>query len=177
MDAAWLLQVMGAGLELAGVGLVAKGISETRAQFGRPSITEKVGAAIKRAAARLRRKPQSVTLSVSSSVDALIGGRAYATVTQGQFDDDTTLEERIERLRGMVNQHAESVTRLDKKIDDERGDREEAERSADQRLEERARRIEGLIEDMATGGLRREALGASALVLGVILSTWGNLIG
>ena len=33
------------------------------------------------------------------------------------------------------------------------------------------------IEDVTAGGLRREAVGATALILGVVLSTWGNLIG
>ena len=39
-----------------------------------------------------------------------------------------------------------------------------------------ATRLEGVIEDLAVGSLRLETWGVFALVLGVIFSTWGNII-
>ena len=105
-----------------------------------------------------------------------MGGRAYGTVTQGEYSDDVRLEDRIERLRLKVNEHAESLTRLSKSIDDERDDRKRAEAEAHHARTELAERLEGVIEELAVGGLRLESWGVVALSLGVILSTWGNLL-
>ena len=126
MDEGWYLQVAGAGLELTGLILVAWGISETRARFGRPSLVEKAGTAITRAAARLRRRPRNVTLEISSALHAHTCGHVYGTVTQGPFAEDMEVDERIDRLRLMVNSHADSLTRLDQKVDEERTDRGKA---------------------------------------------------
>lgn len=170
------LQVIGAVLELAGIFTVAFGISRTRSRFGRPSMAQQSWASMRRIAARFGRKKGNVVLGVGSSRIALGGSRAYGTVLHGDFPEDVTLDERIERLRATMNQHSESLTRLEKRIDDEREERQKTQEESDRQRAELATRLEGVIEDLAVGSLRLETWGVFALMLGVIFSTWGNLM-
>jgi hypothetical protein len=63
------LQVLGASLELLGLGTLAWGIAEARQRFtDRPSLMRRGWARTQRFAARFRkRKPQDVTVGIASS--------------------------------------------------------------------------------------------------------------
>jgi len=148
--------VIGALLELAGILTVALGISRTRTRFGRPSMAQQSLASMRRFAARFRRKKENVVVGVGSGRLIMRGGRAHDTALQGSFPEDVTLEERIERLRTTMNQHSESLTRLDRRIDDERKERQKSQEQADRQRAELATRLEGIIEDLAVGSLRLE---------------------
>ena len=170
------LQIAGAVLELAGIFTVALGISRTRTRFGRPSMAQQSLASMRRFAARFRRKKQNVVVGVGSARATMKGDRAYGTALHGSFPEDVTLEDRIERLRATMNRQSESLTRLERTIDDEREERQKTQEEADRQRAELATRLEGIIEDLAVGSLRLETLGVFALALGVICSTLGNLI-
>ena len=164
---AWL-QLIGAVLELAGIGTVAWGIAETRAKFtDRPSLARRAWTRASRATARIFRLRRSTTVHVGAAELRAGGGivRARATVGFGSWDEEA-LEERIERLRRAIESHEKRFGDLDQRIDDEERTRREADEEHEGRVDAVERELTELIREAAAGGLRLETIGVSLFALG-----------
>jgi hypothetical protein len=174
------LQAVGAAFELFGLLTVVIGISKTRAKFtDRPSLPERLWSGTKRLAVRVASPfgfRRDVTVhTATTSVSAFIGGKARGTVTLGP-GDDVRLEERIERIRQMVNDHAERLGELDARIDHEQEDRQKADESAEEQRQALRMELKDLIGEAAAGGLRLETIGVILFAFGIVFGTWGNLV-
>jgi hypothetical protein len=174
------LQVVGAALELLGLLTVAIGISKNRAKFtDRPFLPDRLWEGTKglagRVAAPFGRRSDVTVKTASASAFVSVGGRARGTVTLGP-GDDVDLEERIERMRQMVNDHAARLSELDARIDQEEEDRQKAEELAEHQRQELRRELKDLIGEAAAGGLRLETVGVILFALGIGFGTWGNLV-
>jgi hypothetical protein len=174
------LQIVGAVFELLGLLTVAIGISKTRARFtDEPSLPDRLWAGTKRLAGRVaahfgyRRDATVKTAKASAFVS--VGGKARGTVMLGP-GDDVELEERIERMRQMVNDHSERLSKLDVRIDQEQEDRQSGDELAEQQRQELRRELKDLIGEAAAGGLRLETAGAILFALGISFGAWGNLV-
>jgi len=154
VDAGTYLQIAGAAGELAGLVTVAFGISETRTSFtNQPSLAHRARERIRRAADRLMRRPQTVTVEAVAGSVSFGGGRVRATVGFGPWDD-VELAERIERLKRAIENHEQLLNALGKRIDEEETARTEAVRRIEQQAEEVNRELRDLIREAAAGGRR-----------------------
>jgi hypothetical protein len=170
------LQLIGGVCELVGVGTVSVGISRTRAKYTRnPFLLKRWWEAAKRLVAHIFHKPRHVTVTPEAGLIGVSGMRAYPTVTIGS-GESVPLEEMIERLRLRVNEHEEQLTRIEARMDDEQEARRRAEEQEARERQALAQDLRDALADLATGGLRLESVGVVALLLGVVLGTWGNLI-
>lgn len=177
MSAGTYLQVVGAICELGGLGTVALGIADTRAQFtDRPSLARRAWARVVGATARFRKR-RDVTVHVGTAAVVLAAGsvRARGTVGFGPWGDKE-LEERIDRLRLAIENHEQFLTQLDRRLDDEEAARREADDRHEKAVEEARRGLLDLIREAASGGLRLQTAGVLLFGLGVVLGTWGNLV-
>ncbi len=170
------LQVVGAVCELFGVGTVAVGIGRMRARYTAKSfVLTRLWEATKRLVGRVRHTRRDVTLTGEAALIGFSGMRGYATVTLGS-GEGVPVEEMIERMRHRVNEHAEQLTRIEARMDDEQEARRKAEEQGAREGEVLAQELRDALADLAAGGLRLESVGVVALVLGIVLGAWGNFI-
>jgi hypothetical protein len=177
------LQVVGAILELGGLGTVAWGISDTRRRFtDRPSIKDQsvdfLKRTAKRATARFHRKPRQIVVGVGAAAGRIHfgGGHVYPTAKLAD-QAGTTVEERLDQIRTMVNQHAEKLTALERRIDEEADSRKEADEAADRQRRVTEEGLRKLIADAAAGGLRLETVGVLLFAAGLVIGVVGSLVG
>jgi hypothetical protein len=154
----------GVGLQLAGLGLVAAGIHQTRQRFGRPSIWQN----LRKWFADLKHAVLLPPITAVGSDTAVLTGTIHGTAQLYPPTVSTTLEERIAALEKKVTQINQ---RLSQSIADNAkvaADLRSAlaqEAAARERVE---RGLRLLIEDEATGGLHLEMMGLVWLLVGTI---------
>lgn len=159
-------------LELGGLVLVAKGLSDVRRLFGRPSIIERTlewfGAF--RAAFQ---PPSPITLNAASAI--AIGSEANAVITRGPRPNATLearvadLEAEIATLRLTQSQHAK-VTRTEIRRLDRALHAEAEARSADDS------KAKATVEEFAVGGLYLETVGVVWLGVGILAGNIPTLL-
>jgi hypothetical protein len=174
------LQFVGAAFELLGLLTVVIGISKTRAKFtDRPSLLDRLWARTKslavRVSARFGYRRDATVQVAAGSAFAHVGSKARGTVTLGP-GHDVELEERVERIRQMVNDHTERLGELDARIDHEKEDRQKADESAEEQRQGLRAELKDLIGEAAAGGLRLETAGVILFALGIGFGTWRNLV-
>jgi hypothetical protein len=171
------LQVVGAGFELLGLGTVAWGITNTRRSFTpeRPSVGQQLLSPFKRLLARFRRR-KTVTITASAGGVSMSGSHLRATMKMGSWEGVST-EERLDRLRNMVEGHDDLLARFDGDLETERDDRRKGDEQEGRLREETRQLLETRIREAAAGGLRVESWGVLLFALGIGFGLAGNLLG
>lgn len=103
-------------------------------------------------------------------------GRAKLTVGLAPWDD-VELEERVGRLRVAFENLTVNVDALDGRLDEEATDRKQHDVDHEQRLDEVHTELTDLIRTAAAGGLRLQTLGVVLVGVGIVLATWGSILG
>jgi hypothetical protein len=180
-DLADWLRWTGLVCELTGLAITAAGIGDLRRRYSdRPGVVGVVGAA-------LRRRWSRIQTAATTAREA--GGRAWQWLRRaGRYRWNQALNV-TRRLRGRPEVHhgqaivalagvAEAVAEAHGTLTVTRGTVEQRLDGVEQRLEETKRsivRLEGgvddRIRDLASGGLRTEAVGVAVLAVGLILSS------
>jgi hypothetical protein len=171
------LQIVGATFELAGLGTVAWGITNTRRSFmpDRPSLGEQLLVPIQKFIARFRRR-ESTTVTAAASVMSAIGMHVRAVVKMGSWEGLTD-DERFKRIRDMIERHEEMLAGFDDQLETERDDRKKGDAQEGRLREETRQLLEDRIRAAAAGGLGLEAWGVLLFALGIAFGLWGNLLG
>jgi hypothetical protein len=171
------LQVVGAGFELAGLATVAWGITDTRRSFTpeRPSLGQQLLSPFKKLLARFRRR-KSVTIAAQAAVGVAMGSRMRAVVKMGSWEG-LDADEKVARLRSMVERHEDMLAGVDDELETERGERRKGDEQEGRLREQTRQLLEDRIRDAAAGGLRLESWGVLLFALGIVFGLWGNLIG
>lgn len=161
------IRISGMLLELLGIGVVAKGLSETRMLFGRPSLYQSfLGWAERRprfGAARYVLNAEGGSFTVNGSDSAM----AHGTVGTSAH----TLDDRVTLLERRLNLADTQIQEGRRKLEEETVNRTEAIRS------EKVERIEGdavarkQLEEAVVGGINLETVGIVWLACGVTLSS------
>lgn len=160
------IRLTGLVLQLLGIGTVIWGISETRELFGHPSFASK-------ATQWLHRFPllrRDVVLAVSGVSMSASFGKARAFGTHGPGENPTT-EARLAALEKNINALHDRITATQKEMDQEFTKAADALKHEEQIRQEADAAIAGRLEATGTGGVHISLIGASWLVVGVILST------
>ena len=153
-------------LEVGGLALVANDIRKTRRAFDRPSLGQKA----KELWLNLKRvitgpEKRNITLHAEGLSMSLTGGAATLIHT---LPPDATLERRLQVLEQKFDGfRKETVEGMGALRDDAGRIRESVKREATDRQAADAK-VEGQLEDMATGGLHLETVGLVWLFLGMI---------
>jgi hypothetical protein len=161
-----VIRLTGLVLQLLGIATVIWGISETRALFGHPSLASK-------AKAWLSRFPllrHNIVVSVGGATLSAAAGKARAYITHGP-GANPTIDARLEALEKNVTSLHERISQTQKEMDVEFQKAADALRREEQTRQEEDRAIREKLETTGTGGVHISAIGASWLLVGVILST------
>ncbi len=159
--------IMGVMLQLAGLVIVAIGLSSMRRLFGRTSIVQRAMSWLHEFA-KIFAKPR--TVSVQGTVSAHAVASSHATVWRSAASG-ASLEDRIEAVEQNLKElsaeleHHKRVlggrlAQLESSLPTERSERVAADRAIEKKLEE-----------VAVGGLHLETIGLAWLSLGIVLGT------
>lgn len=163
------MQIAGAFDELIGVATVFVGIDNTRRSFtDRPGIVEDLKHSLKRVLDKLRGKQQTTTV-VGQSIESSFAVGTHTIKTTDDYDE-LTIEQRVEHLSQRLDSETKSLRddltskgqQLQQAIDAEAHTREQ--------LDDELR---GRIGNLAAGGLSMQTFGASAILVGLIVSIIG----
>jgi hypothetical protein len=161
-----VIRLTGLVLQLAGIGTVIWGISDTRARFGHPTFASKVKA-------WLRRFPFIKRINVLN-VDSIIStsfcgdARAYGTYGVGE---NPTIESLAESLEKNVKALHERISAAQNDMDDGLQKATKALKQEEQARQSVDNDIRKMLESTATGGFHIAEIGAAWLIVGAILST------
>lgn len=178
-----VLVIIGTAVQLFGVAVTIKGAREVWRDVASPddrflapfiTLGRRIEATVRRWIGRPRNNPVQMSGTMDNPAFE-IGGTG--TLTWGEFPPERTADERIEALRGMLNQailgaheHVRRVeSELDTKIAEVRREREALERKVDEGSDTEQKR--------AVRGLRTEAYGFILLTIGTLIQTAGTLAG
>lgn len=161
-----VIRLTGLVLQLFGIGTIIWGISETRALFGHSSLANKAKAWLSRFPL-LRR---NVVLAVGSGTFLMGGGKMRAYGTRGP-GENPTIETRLETLEKNVTSIHEGISQTQKEMDEEFQKTADALKREEQSRQAEDSTIREKLEATGTGGVHISAIGASWLIVGVILST------
>ena len=161
-----VIRYTGLVLQMLGIGTVAWGISETRALFGRPSLTSKTKAWLGRFP--LLRRITVVAAGAACASALTCRARAYVTEGPGA---KPTLESRVDALERNIDLVHERISNIQKEVDEEFRKASRALKSEEQQRQLEDDAIRDKLEATGTGGVHISAIGAAWLLVGVILST------
>ena len=161
------IRYTGLALQLMGIGTVIWGIRETRALFGYPSIRTKI-------AAWFQRFPlwgHNSTVGATGMAVGLSGGKVQSRSKHGPIGPNPTLGARVAALEKNIDAIHDRIDATQKEFD-----------SAltvvgnDIKAETQIRQDDGgemrkALETMGTGGIHISVVGASWLLVGVVLTT------
>jgi hypothetical protein len=168
------LQLLGGLFEIGGLAFVALGIVETRRAFtDRPGIVQNVARRVAEFVARLTRKKRVHTLEVHDSLHMQSAASARLRVTYG-FEG--SLEERVERLQEIAQQHGNRLAEVTELVGSESEKLRAEIRSLQDALSESERELTERICGAASNGLTLESWGVFLFIIGVVLTTWGGVI-
>jgi hypothetical protein len=158
----------GAGLQLAGLVLVAQGIHETRRRFNRPSLAETLTAWFRRLKNALARPPitasgEDVTIATGTGELTVTGyaPRVYTNLEQRVAALEAEVEALSRRLSQYMTQSDRRAEDLRRALTEEVGSRESSEAE-----------LRRIIEAEATGGLNLEMMGLVWLVAGTVAGSF-----
>jgi hypothetical protein len=157
----------GLALELAGVGTVARGLYETRRQFGKPGLGELLIQKIK-AFPRFR---SPIHLAAGELVSANATCDAVITTDKLAPKPGTPLEERVAILEKAVNEVNAQVVVVQHEIRQESKNRASAIAIEKTERERGDENLQKALDEAVSGGIYLEAIGLFWLVCGVILAT------
>lgn len=83
----------------------------------------------------------------------------------------------MQRLMDFSTEHARKLADIDRLLEAEKKIRTEADSSLSDQLEQTRTLLDAFVREAVTGGLSLESWGLTLLVVGVVLATWGDLIG
>jgi hypothetical protein len=170
MNTCQWLTLVGATLELLGLGTVMLGISETRRAFtDRPSLLAKLLNPLKRLIARFRRKPQVVEIGLAGEISLADSMTAKLTTNW----EGVSLHE---RLQDYASRHEDLIEVLGERIDREEVAREAGDRSEAEQREILRATLDKKISDAAAGGLTLETSGIALFAVGLVLQALGSII-
>jgi hypothetical protein len=161
-----LIRLTGLVLQLFGISTVILGISETRKLFGHPPFARK-------AKEWLHRFPllrRDVVIAVSGVSMSACAGKVRAFGTHGPGENPTT-EARLAALEKNINALHDRISATQNETDQEFMKAADALKHEEQIRQEADAAIAGRLEATGTGGVHISLIGASWLVVGVILST------
>ena len=161
-----VIRLTGLILQILGICTVIWGISETRALFGHPSLTSKTKAWL-RTFPFLRRNIVLAAGSVTLS-GAVAKARAYVTHGPGA---NPTIEARLDAIENNVTSIHERISQVQREMDGEFQKTTDALNREEQARQAEDNTIREKLEATGTGGVHISAIGASWLLVGVILST------
>lgn len=169
------LQLFRGFFEIAGLVRVALGIVETRRAFDPdcPGVLQKIARAVAGFVARLTRRNVSVNVGASDilAVSSMEVGRINV-----QYGFEGSLEERVERLQEIAQQHEDGLDEIAESIGSQT-DRLRADiRSLQDSLRESEEKLTRRVSEAATNGLTLETWGVFLFVIGVVLTAWGGVI-
>jgi hypothetical protein len=172
-----MLQVFGAFIELCGLATVAYGISETRRGFDptRPSLLNRGLKLLRRIPIPFRKKPESKTVAVSSSVMAHMGANVRVKVGWGPWEE-VPIEERIARLRVRAEEYQDRIIAIEERLDEEETARASGDNDQLTRLSQLETDLRNLVSKAAAGGLGLEAAGVLLFATGLVLQVLGSVI-
>ena len=160
-----IIRLTGLVLQLMGIGTVAWGISETRALFGHPSYETKIKEWFDRFP--LVQRNHVINLASISSSAVVWKARVYGT----HGPTSATIDSRVEALEKNVTAIHERITQTQNEMDDEIRKSAIALKREETLRQEADTAIRNKLEATGTGGVHISAIGASWLLVGVILST------
>lgn len=193
------MRSVGGVFELAGLGVVAYSIEETRQWLRRRSSLSIVGdrltamkaalgrrvavllAALRRVVNRLRgRRP--ITGHATATLGALIAEAAGSVTPRKSYPvadvdwDTLAVDERVAELVAIEERHRQWIAGLRTDMQDQHAALHAAITSERERAEVEEHRIEGRIVTFVGNDVQLQAIGAVVLFFGIILTTWSGEI-
>lgn len=162
-----VIRITGLILQILGILTVIWGICETRALFGHQSITVKIKSWLKRFP--IHRK-KNVTSTGEGSIASFTtsNSRGHAVDNPGQ---NPNIEDRVESLEKNIRLIHERISLIEKHMDEEFRNIADALKKEESTRHMEHNLLYKKLEMTGTGGVHISAIGASWLLLGVILST------
>ena len=161
-----LVRVLGLLLQLIGIGTVGWGVSNTKSQFGHPTLIAKAGTSL-RNFPPLRRSPIVGTAALTADA-FLCADRVRVRVGVGP---NPTLEARIEVLEKNLSSVDDELTQTREHLEAEQRSLDDALHKGTQARAVGDETLRRLLESAATGGLHITEAGVVLLFSGVVLST------
>jgi hypothetical protein len=153
-------------LELAGLGLIAKGYADLRSEFGRPGMVAATKSYVREFVAALR-GPRRLELKATAAGTAFVAGSARLTVKPAP---DTPLEKRVAILERTVTDLTSeldaSTSKLSRELTSVRTQVETERTSRERQLTE----VRSLLESASIGSPGLEVLGWLWLIAGVLVA-------
>jgi hypothetical protein len=172
-------QYAGTSLELLGIGLVAFGLDQTRAAFGKPTLTARALQWGTRVVASLRRRN---IVTVVGAGGFAIGGSAAAAFISGTLGD-WSVEGRLAALEQDLRRLREEVTSAREAMRTEVAGVRSSLETVAQQGRVRLASIEQRLDEFAVGGLVLEWIGLWWLLAGTVsanlsaeLARWTGLV-
>ena len=165
---------LGLVLQLAGYATVARGIVNLRRQYSdRPGAIRTARSTANRWYRRAFRRQRNQTIELSGTGSVSVTGRPTLTQTFAAPDRTAPLDERLTELERQVRHLEQRHNHLTGSFADEVARRDAAlaaEKEAREQLDASFRQD---LRNLASGGLRTEAYGVAAIMIGTILTTVG----
>lgn len=161
-----IIRLTGLALQIFGIATVIWGISETRALFGHPSFTSKAKAWL----ARFPLLHRNVVIGAAAVSLSAMGGQARGYGTHGA-GLNPTVQSRLDALERNVTAIHERITQTQTEMDQRFQKSADALKHEEQSRSAEDNAIRAKLEATGTGGVHISAIGASWLLVGVILST------
>lgn len=156
----------GTTLQLCGLGLVAKGIGDTRQLFGKPSLLERMKAWVNALVASLRAPRPIELVGTAAGTSWLVGNASAVTVKPGQ-----SLDLRVAELERRIVELQDAVHALERALDNEAAKRTAEIASEVSAVRADLERVRRLMEDYAAGGLSLEMAGLAWLLVGTLVGS------
>lgn len=170
-----LLQICGALIEASGLLLIALGVAETREAFPGtgPGTLKKTWEGF------LRRLPWYKPATRTVQMNSIGSAEAFGQVTlkRGFNWENKDLDERVERLQEIAQEHEDQIAQLSTDLGSELSNVKASVQALRGELEEMKKHTERLVAQTVTSGLDREVYGLMAFIVGLTLQTWGGLLG
>lgn len=180
-----VLQIVGAGLELIGLLLVALGISDRRnllwsnkphflIRLSRWSVGA-AGNAQRWFRQRILRRAEPITVhptSAALSIETAMPLTGFATSNWEGLSE----AEVIDKIKQRLDAHRNSITALNKRVSEETDSRRAEIKSQDEKLPGLKDQLRELVKEAAAGDLGKDALGVFLFMVGVAVNLLGNLI-
>jgi hypothetical protein len=167
------LAVIGSAFELFGLFVLALGIIETRQTFdpSRPSLAYRIFGPLIRRINRWRGRVHTLEIDAASHAHTA----ANAVMRRG-FSFQGGLEENVQRLQAIAQDHENSIADLQSALDREQRERETGDKAGAEALREIEQRLHNRIREAAAGGLAKETWGVGLFFLGVVFTLLGTIL-
>ncbi len=164
-------------LEMAGLGLVVRGIDKRQREAGRlgvlAALRDWITSITRNLLIRLKIiKPASPEHEAITSVDLAASANS---VVMGSAAIEGSVQEQLSQLRSQVQIHRLQITALETGLATEIKDREEGDRAEQESRESALKHLRSTLTSVVAGDLGLEAGGVVLFVAGVALQTVGSI--